>query len=666
MSLAVLLAACVSRQGAPLEHKPCAALCRIDSLMWQQPDSALRVLADFAASPEADSMDAFDGHYCQLLLSELLYKNDYAQSNRAALLQAVAYLDSLCAAGRDDLAFLDARAHYIKGVGSYESDSLVPACQAYLKALEVMENHFEDKDLVGHKARFMVYSYNRLMEMFSAQFMMEPAIVCGEQALRYCKVETTSIHGISNILYHLGIFHHAQKRFGEAEQYYRRAFESLISTDNLTYRNIVSSMTLCNYQLEKNAEPSLNALQNILKQVEDDSERLTRYLTIGAIFFEERMYDSVMQYLVPVFEKSEDDISRIQAAEYLVVVYDSLGDVNKSDECTRFLAQQKKSEGQNKALVSQLDNLFQTYQRLKQAKQAEIERTIAVRKIVSIVVSIAFVVVLTIVIVAKRRGIKRMKRCQAAADRTLETIKKKHEEEMETQRLAYQKEQNTVQQKLRDKEAQLTAMEESVRKQHEAVSGRREELLDEPICQQIGDLVQGKHITTRDYYLKHGIALGIEELKQLKEAVEKHFDGFDAKLVALCSSMNENDIELCHLYLLGLNEKEIAALSGKTYSAIMKHRERVKRKLGTDESVEEYVMKVAEGICGKQDIPQSVPQDVLQTILELVSKNPKITRDEIAAQLGVSSKTVGRYFKKIGHRVRFVGRGYSGHWEIVR
>ena len=42
----------------------------IDSLMWQQPDSALAVLQQFVASPQADNLDLFNGHYCQLLISE--------------------------------------------------------------------------------------------------------------------------------------------------------------------------------------------------------------------------------------------------------------------------------------------------------------------------------------------------------------------------------------------------------------------------------------------------------------------------------------------------------------------------------------------------------------------------------------------------------------------
>ena len=77
------------------ETQNLASLQAIDSLMWRQPDSALVVMQGFAGSTEADSLDVFEGHYCQVLISELLYKNYYAQSNRAELLQTVGYFDSI-------------------------------------------------------------------------------------------------------------------------------------------------------------------------------------------------------------------------------------------------------------------------------------------------------------------------------------------------------------------------------------------------------------------------------------------------------------------------------------------------------------------------------------------------------------------------------------------
>ena len=82
-------------EGGGADGKPIPELAAIDSLMWKQPDSAFAVLRQFAASPNADSLDEFNGHYCQLLISELLYKNYKQQSNRNDLLRAVHYFDSI-------------------------------------------------------------------------------------------------------------------------------------------------------------------------------------------------------------------------------------------------------------------------------------------------------------------------------------------------------------------------------------------------------------------------------------------------------------------------------------------------------------------------------------------------------------------------------------------
>lgn len=164
VALMALMVACNPPKEKTMEPmaKPSVELAAIDSLMWRQPDSALTQLLQFAASPKADSLDVFNGHYCQLLISELLYKKDYGQSNREDLLKAVDYFDSLIGGtgGADTRGvfslhgqnvFLDARAHYINGVGYYEQENTVQACAEYLKALEVMEKYFDEKELVGKK-----------------------------------------------------------------------------------------------------------------------------------------------------------------------------------------------------------------------------------------------------------------------------------------------------------------------------------------------------------------------------------------------------------------------------------------------------------------------------------------------------------------------------------
>ena len=55
----------------------------IDSLMWEKPDSALTLLMDYKGD-----LAGFNGHYAQLLAAELLFKNNYEQSNRMEVLRA--------------------------------------------------------------------------------------------------------------------------------------------------------------------------------------------------------------------------------------------------------------------------------------------------------------------------------------------------------------------------------------------------------------------------------------------------------------------------------------------------------------------------------------------------------------------------------------------------
>lgn len=66
-----------------------------------------------------------------------------------------------------------------------------------------------------------------------------------------------------------------------------------------------------------------------------------------------------------------------------------------------------------------------------------------------------------------------------------------------------------------------------------------------------------------------------------------------------------------------------------------------------------------------QDVPQGVPQDKLDAqIMDLIRKDSKISTEKMAIALGVSSKTIKRHLKEMDH-VNYIGRGFSGHWEIM-
>ena len=565
----VLLAACTpSKQASELVEGPNPELSAIDSLMWRQPDSALAVLQQFAASSEADSLDKFNEHYCQLLISELLYKNYYDQTNREELLKAMAYFDSLCnctgvARNSSTIAFLDARAHYTNGVGYYERDSIMEACKEYLKALEVMEGNFEKDELTGHRARFMAYTYNRLGDMFSEQFMMEPAIECFGHSYEFCKIDPASPYSVSNALYRIGLQYNKMKKKNSANYYYERAFELIPDTNNLIYRNLESSRALLSYQMGHPAETSLKTLITMVKLAIDEEEQLTRFFTIGSIYFEEAMYDSAFRYLEPVFQHTNDVVMRVQAADFIRVIYDSKGMGKNSDEYVRFAAANKKSNGQNNAEVLQLNKQFKEYKDKQLERQTSDEKNKERKKVmartVEIVVPISFAITMLVVFLIRKRHQKNLSEQEATA-KLLQNA---------NARLQAEKEQ---------------LIQQQTRVLCKAPASSYEALMKETICfdlrQRFG---RTEIITTNKSSFYADMAISARDKQALTHAVERHCPNFGPLLKAQCSEFTRNDFELCRFLLIGLTEPQVAVLLQKDYSTIWKRAKEIKKVLQTAE-----------------------------------------------------------------------------------
>jgi len=656
----------VTRHGTslpPIIASP--ELSAIDSLMWHQPDSALACLIpyfdtcrDVACNvyPEnhnGNSEDvaryvstnvAFNRHY-----AELLYKNDYAQTNRPALLQAVRYFDSLTftlndtpspkrlIAGtdplsltrNDNLSFLDARAHYINGVGYYENDSIVPSCAEYLKALEVMESHFEQKDLVGKKARFMTYTYNRLGDMFEEQYMMEPAMDCYRHSYDYSVISPISSYSVSNALYRIGKQYNMKGDKDSADFYYSQALVNMPDSVNLNYRDIVSTKALFSYQRTHQAEVPLRHLKQMAVLAADDNERLTRYVVIGNIFFEEKNYDSAILYLEPVLENKEDKFLKIKVANYLRIIYDSLGNKEKHDECMHYLALHNETGAENNALASQLSDLYKMYLTQKQEKEAEKKREAAVKNIIEIVVPIAVVLALAIIVTAKVRSKKLLKKQQEEANKMLDETEQQHKEELrqrqteaermledkekrhqweleekdkqhsetvEAERQAHRMEQAAISGRLKQKNEEVRELKDQIKRQEEleAIPKRAESFVDEPICQLILRRVkEGKFKSKVDYLDYKDSALSKQQLFDLRVAADQHFDLFTIRLKNAYPQLTNGDLDYCCLYLLGLTNADLAALMQRAYNTVVERDGKLKKVFGNDNPLPITLMCIA-------------------------------------------------------------------------
>ena len=734
-----VMGSCKPPQASPRpspegEGEACRTLEEIDSLMWKRADSAFAMLQAFVVGPMADSLDEFEEHYCQLLISELLYKNDYGQSNREDLLKAVDYFDSLTVGKRETdtrrvslrerNSFLEARAHYINGVGFYELGDVVNACAEYLKTLEVMEECFNEQELVGHKARFLAYTYNRLGDLFEELLLAEPAITCYKQALFYCRRETTSKYGIPVLLYRLGIQYDIIGQKDSAAFFYDEALANMPDCNNLHYRDLMANKILfAYYNFDFSSDSLIKGMKQLVTLSTDEGEKTTRLLTLGNVLFEEKQYDSSRMCLETVFEQQEDITSKIMAAENLCNIYQTEGDSVKAQKYASFLVGFTMSEIEKKTDVSKANEMFNDYLTQKQEKRSEIERKKAVKNNTNTIIPVAITIALAIICILIWRSKKLLKNQQAEADKVLEETeqrlkeverkhqqwmaeakerhaeellaqrdrskkeieqtKERHAKELEEEREAYQKEREALRQILQSKEEQVRDLEMTLSQQQEEIVRRREAFLKEPVCKRINDLLHGRHITTRDTSYQHDdITLKEKDFKQLKEAVERHFEGFDAALSGRCPSLKHNDLTLCHLYLMGLSEGEIAALRSRTYSGIKKQNESLQEKLGLDEGVAGYVLRVAEELCGtptRNILQNSSLKGTLKStwsntlkgtqkkIVEIIINNPNVTIPQVAEQLDLNPRGIAKHFKALQEKgvIRRIGPDKGGHWEVM-
>lgn len=525
------------------------SLAGVDSVMQQWPDSALTLLLDCRDGVHTVSTEPTDRHYYELLLAEALYKNDSAQANRKELQQAMAYYDSLCsckdvARNASTIAFLDARAHYMNGVGYYENDSTVEACKEYMKALDVMESHFDEKELIGHKARFMAMVYSHLTSLFSDLYLQEQCIFFAKAALKhYSKYGAPSWHP-SWILTEIGIQHEILENLDSAEYYFQKATETLNDTNCLSYRDIASLCTYLSYRKDHNPQLALERMYGILAQAENDKEYYSRSSTIGEIFYLEKQYDSAWVYLCRIYENSQFDDIKKQAAERLLEICKTQGRDSEILEYANYLAPYANQLENHSAMRSQLIELYNTFR--QKALERQYQQIIIKNSRRTVALLFGLLIFMVAIVVLFHHKDKRSLR------------------QLKSESLG---------------EVQNHFGENSL-----------EHFLAEPLCQEILHSIVDKNIkrsaTPADY---PELVLNESQLQQLALVVNRYFGSFESQLEQRGLTSNPVLVNLCHLYLLGMDEKQTAILLNRDYSSIKRYEKKLKNAFETQENMVSFL-----------------------------------------------------------------------------
>ena len=85
------------------------------------------------------------------------------------------------------------------------------------------------------------------------------------------------------------------------------------------------------------------------------------------------------------------------------------------------------------------------------------------------------------------------------------------------------------------------------------------------------------------------LALSQADFGALKDAVDAAFGGFASRLAANHPDLSPADINACCLALMGLSHAEMAVLQGVKYNSFTNRITKIKKVLGTDESLSDYL-----------------------------------------------------------------------------
>ena len=527
-------------------------LSAIDSLMQSRPDSALALLQ---ASPKEDP-------YYQLLLSEALYKNDSAQLNRPELMEAMAHYDSL------GCPFLSARCHYMNGVGYYEMDSVVEACKEYIKALEIMEGHFKEKDLVGHKAKFMALVYGHLCTLFTDRYLHVQAVGFAKQAYVYYQKQGALSWQSAWALHKIGMNYDMMDQWDSAAFYYHNASATLQDTNSLLFRDIAAHQAWAEFKLEGDSEKTIHILKNLLCQARSDKEYLARCLVLGELFYHEKQFDSAWYYLSMVYQGDVSLASKKQAAEWLVDISKVFGKEGDSPKYAEFLVPFANLSENQGFIKSQMMDVYQEHEQRKKDNHHTIQTRKNYRQaaVVIIVAVLSSALLTALVYLIKTKQLKNERQEYKIKNAALAGRLKRSNEALKKER-----ENKTI-----------LSTPLSI---HRNTEMKYEE---EPICRHILSVCNDERNPIKSnlpYSAYANIALTKAQEAELKDAANRHFGQLFEKLNTRYPRLKEKDFLYFSLCLLGLDTSRIAVMMQLSYRTVWQREKRLQGVFNTSDSI---------------------------------------------------------------------------------
>lgn len=551
----------------------------INDTMTTAPSVALNMLNDFNDKGDIYSLSQKEFYEYNILLAEARYKCDSTITNNKTLNDIVIYFDSLTYIypKNTDVLFQNSRAHYYRGVGFEEDDKYKEAFNDYLKSLKLIErikffNNNQNIDII----HFNALIYVRLSDILYWLDVYNASIECLINANQLFEIENNLSATTRNDIVIATMYAHMYN-YDMALKHLTLADASLTKFDKdspLKYVIERINSTIM-YNMGYHEEP-FKAMIRQYKTLDIPNLRMEAAGVLGDIYYGKGMLDSAVYYYEQYFP--DNKYSKIDAANHIIEIGLKTNNNDLMTKYTPILAKETNEELLLSTIKTDISSIYENY-------NINRKNTKLHKKIATLFLFIIFTTISLLFLGLYMLGIKKRKYNN-------EIDKKKYYINALQEKIEKKSSENKhIKQHIKNLEKELQDIKTKRYLTHIPFDMKLKNLMETPLCQRLIEISHDNTIKTNIEY--PDLRIDEETQKELIELFNRTFDNIFNKIISEHEGLKHQDNLYFCLYLLGLNEKHISAVTGKTYNTVYNRTKRIQEILGSERSIRETLRDMA-------------------------------------------------------------------------
>lgn len=551
----------------------------INDTITNNPEYAFKLIKNIDNLIIENEFSTQEYHEYQVLLSESYYKNYYNQINHNEVINACNYFDSLTSSfpKNIEIIFLNSKALYYKAVGFEELEKTKDAFKSYLNSLELLDNLNLNKKKINKKLfneiqHFKALIYTRLGDILYWHDVHDAAIECITNAnnLFYLEENQNALSRnniILAVIYGLNFNH-------DKALHHLSVADSILKINNVggPLKNDIERIKASVMYRIGYKEEAFHSVLKQYKTLDNPKQIMEAAGVLGDMYYNKKMYDSAIYYYEKYFP--DNKYSKINAANNIIEISIITGNNELITKYAPSLAEETNKEIMLSSIKTELTSLYHQYC-IKKNNNTFYNKIFKNLIILSIITITIFILGLNTIKLRKKKYNNEI----TQKSNYINSLQKKIERKSS--------ENKNIKLQMKNLEDEILDIKNKNRLDYVSFEQKIDLMKNEPIYKKLYDISINNTIKTNTLY--PDLQLSNFEQKELIELFNTTFDNGFNKIISEYHGLKYYDLLYFCLYIIGLDEKHISAVTGKTYNAVWNRTKKIQEILGSDDKIKDIV-----------------------------------------------------------------------------